>query len=100
MHFSDQVQSRHLISTFRWSPQEDVDLVDGVAADLKQQLVNPLIQRMQLIREKLNNIVDAEEIKSLHEKRKETQDELDRIEELEDLEDLIVGALPFDYCLG
>ena len=77
-----------------------MDLVDGVAADLKQQLVNPLIQRMQLIREKLNNIVDAEEIKSLHEKRKETQDELDRIEELEDLEDLIVGALPFDYCLG
>ena len=75
-----------------------MDLVDGVAADLKQQLVNPLIQRMQLIREKLNNIVDAEEIKSLHEKRKETQDELDRIEELEDLEDLIVGALPFNFA--
>ena len=75
----------------RWSPQEDSDLIEGVATDLKQQLVNPLVQRLQLIREKLANIVDPVEIATLEAKKEGAQDELDRIAELEDLEDLIDG---------
>ena len=66
-------------------------MIEGVATDLKQQLVNPLVQRLQLIREKLANIVDPVEIATLEAKKEGTQDELDRIAELEDLEDLIVG---------
>ena len=46
---------------------------------------------MQLIREKLGNVIDPEEIKNLEDKKKDTQEELDKIEDLEDLEDLIVG---------
>ena len=75
----------------RWSPQEDSDLVEGVTTNLKQQLVNPLIQRLQLIRDKLAKIVDPVEVEIIEEKKQETQDALDRVGELEDLEDLMQG---------
>lgn len=58
---------------------------------MKQQLINPLIQRLQLIKEKLNNIIDPVEIETLTQKKAVTQEELDRVADLEDLEDLMEG---------
>ena len=77
----------------RWTGQEDSDLVEGVASNLKQQLVNPLVQRLQLIRDKLNYIIDPVEVEASTQKKVKTQQELDRVAELEDLEDLMEGEV-------
>ena len=75
----------------RWSAQEDSALAEGVASNVKQQLVNPLVQRLQLIRDKLNHIIDPVEIEALTQKKAVTQEELDRVAEFEDLEELMEG---------